>query len=156
MQKRLMHMREQCATVLAEANTQIENIQRPIRNEVLLHYRQARDMQKRALDLGLLPDPIWTLGRILELRCQALKAVYQLHDVPSIVETDDILWPKMMEAEEGFALEPDMDESDIEATIVGYLSPYVNAIGIRGLRVRARYSLFGEEVYLTLRAPVFH
>jgi hypothetical protein len=155
MQTRLMHMREQCATVRAEANARIENIQRPIRNEILLHYRQARDMQQRALDLGLLPDPIWTLGRILELRCQALKAVYQLHDVPSMVETDDILWPAMMKDEEGLAIEPDMDEADIEATLVGYLSPYVAAIGIRGLHVRVRYSLFGEEVYLTLRAPVF-
>ena len=112
-------------------------------------------MQQRAQELDLIPGTLWPLGRVLELRCQALKAAYQLHNVPATVEADTTLWPSLLRDEEDLAIDPDMEERNIEATIVGYLSPYVRAIGIRGLQVRARFSMFDEHLYLTLKAPVF-
>ena len=144
MHTKLKSMHDECATILARASSEMEVVRRPVRNEVLLHYREARHMQQRAQELDLIP-----------LRCQALKAAYQLHNVPATVEADTTLWPSLLRDEEDLAIDPDMEERNIEATIVGYLSPYVRAIGIRGLQVRARFSMFDEHLYLTLKAPVF-
>jgi hypothetical protein len=155
MQTKLKAMHAECAAIRAQAAEEMATVRRPVQNEVLLHYRQARDMLQRAQDLELIPGPLWPLGKVLELRCQALKAVYMLNRYPVTVEANDVLWPSILSDEEDLAIDPGMRDDHIQATLVGYLSPYVRAIGIRGLQVQAYTSMFGEEVHLTLTAPVF-
>lgn len=159
LEKRMLNkieaMRREAETIHARAVAEAASLHRPLQNEILLHYRQARYMLQRAQDLELIPGPVWPLGRVLELRCQALKSAYQFNRFPRMVEAETILWPSILADEDDFAIDPELSEADIEATLVGYLSPYVRAIGIRGLQVRTMYSFFNTEMYLTLKAPVF-
>lgn len=148
-------IRREAEAIHARAAAEAASLRRPLQNEILLHYVQARDMLQRAQDLDLIPEPVWQLGRLMELRCQALKSAYQFNRFPHMVEAGTILWPSILEDEEDFAIDTELSEADIEATLVGYLMPYVRAIGIRGLQVRAMYSFFNTEMYLTLKAPVF-
>lgn len=155
MHVKLKAMNAECAVIRARAAEEMAMITRPVQNQILIHYRQARDMQERARVLGLFPSSYLPLGRVLELRCQALKSAYRLEKFPDTVGEDIVLWPSVLSDEDGLSIDPELRDDQIQATLVGYLSPYVRSIGIRGLQVRASTSLFGEEVYLTLTAPVF-
>ena len=156
MHAKLRAVKIERGAIILRATNEMELVSRPVQNEVRVHFHQARDMLERAVRLDLTP-PVYGLQvtRLMQQRLSALKLAYQLRNFPERVEVEDHIWPGVYADEEGLAIAAGLCEADVHATLVGYLNPYIRAIGIRGLDVRAFFGLTDDYLYVKLSAPVF-